>query len=285
MKLLFEQSASKEDAGSTFLLNLGIKQCYVSYLFADRDSDRILTKRHQHACYEIHIVKTGEITYIVDDTSYTLSSGNFLLLPPYTLHQSQQLHSGTSMICITFYTTEKADILPNMAQCVHGEMSRSVQDCIRLMISEHTHGQHAYSQLVASAVAQALILLWRICGTQNSLSSKRRTSENPRLNLAMQYIQDNIDHAPTVSEVSAYCNMSAKQLTRLFMLTKNMTPSEYIRSLRISRIETLLKSTNLSLHDISEQMHFSSEYYFNTFFRQYSGMPPGEFRKKRKISR
>jgi AraC-like DNA-binding protein len=34
-----------------------------------------------------------------------------------------------------------------------------------------------------------------------------------------------------------------------------------------------------SIKDISEIMHFNNEYYFNAFFKKYSGMPPGEYRK------
>lgn len=282
MKLLFEQPMTQEDAGSTFLQNLGIGQCYARYLFADRDSEYILVKYHQHASYELHMVNTGEVTYRVRDTLYTISSGQFLLLPPFTLHEAQQLQPGTSMVSFSFYLADNSDTFPIIARCVHGEMNRDIQDCLRLIISEQTYWLHGYSHMVTSALAQTLILLWRLCGIQNPYASRRRATEHARLNLAMQYIQDNIDHAPTVSEVSAYCNMSAKQLSRLFVQANEMTLAEYIRSMRIKRIEHLLKHTELSLHDISEQMHFSSEYYFNTFFKQYAGFPPGVFRKKRK---
>ena len=35
--------------------------------------------------------------------------------------------------------------------------------------------------------------------------------------LAKQYISDNVDSAPSVPEVAAYCHLSCRQLTRLFL--------------------------------------------------------------------
>jgi YesN/AraC family two-component response regulator len=44
-------------------------------------------------------------------------------------------------------------------------------------------------------------------------------------------------------------------------------------------LSKLLSDSSLSLKQISEIMNFNNEYYFNAFFKKYSGMPPGEYRK------
>ena len=44
-------------------------------------------------------------------------------------------------------------------------------------------------------------------------------------------------------------------------------------------MEKLLQEEGLSLKDIREKMNCSSEYYFNTFFKRYSGMTPGAYRR------
>ncbi|MBO5836623.1 MAG: helix-turn-helix domain-containing protein, partial [Oscillospiraceae bacterium] len=41
----------------------------------------------------------------------------------------------------------------------------------------------------------------------------------------------------------------------------------------------LLLESNLSLKEISQQLHFGSEHYLNAFFKKYAGMPPGAYRK------
>lgn len=279
MNILYRQSPSGDDPGSAFLESLGIKQSTLQHLFTKKDAESISARLHQHAHYEIHIVNSGSLSYEANHTIYPLNAGQFLLLPPQTPHRNRLFQPGTSVLSITFYAPEAPDFLPHITHCVTGQISPAIQECIQLMISEHAQEQHCSSQMIATALAQILIQIWRICGIQGTPVSEHRPSEDSRLALAIRYIQDNIEFAPTVPELSAYCHLSSKQLTRLFLLSKNMTPSEYIRRLRIGRIESLLKDSSLSLHDISEQMHFSSEYYFNTFFKRHAGMPPGEYRK------
>ena len=85
--------------------------------------------------------------------------------------------------------------------------------------------------------------------------------------------------APNVTDVSKYCYLSAKQLTRIFQRFEGISPGEYVINKRIKRIEKLLADQNLTLKQIGSMMNFANEYYFNTFFKKYSGMPPGEYRK------
>ena len=98
------------------------------------------------------------------------------------------------------------------------------------------------------------------------------------LAIAKQYVIDNADQQLSVSEISDYCYLSEKQLTRLFA-ADGITPADFIRKEKIKLIEGYLNEGKLSLREISEKLSFANEYYFNTFFKKYSGMTPGEYRK------
>jgi len=127
-------------------------------------------------------------------------------------------------------------------------------------------------------IYEILIYILRKHGFVQKETINDLSSEDVRLSMAKQYIKDNAESNLKVSEVADYCYISSKQLTRLFE-KENTSPAKYIRHCRIARIESLLGDRNLSLKNISEIMNFSSEYQFNSFFRKYSGMPPGEYRK------
>lgn len=285
MKILYRQPLLDSDAGSIFLSNIGIKQLYFKYLLSERDAENITTKRHHHTHYEIHIVKSGYTVYDVDNKTFGLCAGQFILLPPQVDHRVALRQPDTSTLSITFFTTPPSGMLSNIDSCKDGQITPDIQSSINLILDEYTHRQYASMQLMAASLAQILIRIWRICGVRESVAIEEPTEEDSRLVLAIQFIQDNIENDPTVSEVSAYCHLSARQMTRIFLYAKNITPSEYIRKERAKHIEFLLKTTNLSLKSISERMHFSSEYYFNTFFKQHAGMTPGEFQKMYKIVR
>ena len=129
-----------------------------------------------------------------------------------------------------------------------------------------------------NSILEILILSFRLSGIKEN-EKKTQSDENATLAIAKQYIDDNIEAGLSVADVSAYCYLSTKQLTRLFNKFENISPGEYIISRRIKLIENLLADHSLSLKQISTRMHFDNEYYFNTFFKKHSGMPPGEYRK------
>ncbi len=105
--------------------------------------------------------------------------------------------------------------------------------------------------------------------------------ENERFLLAKQYIEDNICRAISVAELAYYCCLSEKQIPRIFRQEEKMTVMEYIRKRRCAQIEKMLADPGMTLRAISEAMHFSSEYHFNSYFKKYAGMSPGAYRKSK----
>ena len=93
----------------------------------------------------------------------------------------------------------------------------------------------------------------------------QKQEENVFISLAKRYIDDNIEMAPSVEEVSKYCYLSTKQLTRIFQRHEDISPGEYIKNRRISKIEKLLADDSFSLKQISETMNFNNEYYLSAF--------------------
>ena len=82
--------------------------------------------------------------------------------------------------------------------------------------------------------------------------------------------------------MASYCYISEKQLNRLFMADMEISVADYIRRVRMQKIEELLTETNISLSQISERFGFPTVHGFNVFFKKYNGMPPGECRKMTK---
>lgn len=280
MDVLYGQPAHREDPGSVFLELLGVKQCYFKHFYTQRDAEKISTNyhkaHHHYAHYELHMVESGHTVHQVDGVSYRVESGHFLLFAPLLPHQHLSRDPGSSTFYITFQPVE--GLLPDIPKCFTGPIPEKVYPLLQTVLSEYAQRQYGSSQIIAAALAQILLLVWRSCGVRERALPVGSTEDDPRLVMAVQYIRDNIEYAPTVEEVSDYCHISTKHLTRLFLDIKGMVPSEYIRRKRMGRIELLLRDSSLSLQDISDRMHFSGEGYLSTFFKKHSGMTPLEYR-------
>ena len=136
-----------------------------------------------------------------------------------------------------------------------------------------------YSTVVSGRIFECISGVLRLSGAASDKRSELETEDDSRLLLAKQYIKDNVTTSLTAADVALYCGMSAKQMFRIFMSGEGLSPAEYVRRKRCKYVEKLLADTTLSLREISEIMNFNNEYYFNAYFKKYSGMTPGAYRR------
>jgi AraC-like DNA-binding protein len=54
---------------------------------------------------------------------------------------------------------------------------------------------------------------------------------------------------------------------------------DYLTQIRLQEAQRLLRTTALSLSDISEMCGFSGSNYFGDVFRRYTGLSPSAYRK------
>ena len=274
MKILYKQPWS---AGG-ILDGVGITNCYLKHLITERDAKNISRKPHYHTDYEVHMVEQGRLVYEAQGCRYTINSGNFLLLPPGVLHRVEDRVPATVTFSLTFRTTPEVCPLPALKACVCGATDTRLQETVRILLAEYGHAKPLSAQLMEANVLEMLVLLWRGSGLKEAAPACAHSEEDPRVAIAKQYIRDNIERAPTVADVAAYCHICARQLNRLFFQQEGVTPAAYIQQQRADRIQQLLLDRSLPMGVISERMHFSSEYYFSAFFKKHIGMPPGAYR-------
>lgn len=251
----------------------GIQNCYFKKLSLDRDLNRITKKTHHHSGFELHIITSGYQKYEVAGTAVTLESGSFLLIYPNVSHTVIASTPNTQKYSITF-----AQQTDSHMHYFLGTLSERISANLFFITNEVLLQREISSTLIENNILETLVSVFRLSGIKESNQISKQ-NENVVISLAKQYIEDNIETGPSVSEVSAYCYLSPKQLTRIFQKNEGVSPGEYIINRRISIIEKLLANESFSLKQISEIMHFANEYYFNSFFKKHSGMPPGEYRK------
>ena len=54
---------------------------------------------------------------------------------------------------------------------------------------------------------------------------------------------------------------------------------EYITKIRIERAKALMESTSLTIAEISDMTGFTSQSYFSTAFKHYTGMTPSQYKQ------
>lgn len=85
-----------------------------------------------------------------------------------------------------------------------------------------------------------------------------------------------------LDELAKACGMSRRKLNNYFRKTMQMTPLEYIRSVRMSYAATFLLTNDISVKEIAEMCTYTNASYFCRDFKLIHGMTPVQYRKKKR---
>tara|TARA_Y100000592_G_C5430588_1_gene298169 strand:- start:244 stop:1038 length:795 start_codon:yes stop_codon:yes gene_type:complete len=99
-----------------------------------------------------------------------------------------------------------------------------------------------------------------------------------RMNMAINYIEDNIKYELLISEVAKIANCSSFHFQRMFYAIIGITPAEYIRRRRLNLAASDLAAGNEKVIDIALKYGYESPNAFTRAFRNMHGINPREVR-------
>lgn len=91
--------------------------------------------------------------------------------------------------------------------------------------------------LIENRYIEMLVMLLRISGfKENIVKESNKHGNNRSISAAIQFINDNIEHKLTVTDVATYCHVSVRHLTREFKSVERIAPAKYIRQEKMNTI-------------------------------------------------
>lgn len=101
---------------------------------------------------------------------------------------------------------------------------------------------------------------------------------SPQIRKCCDYIQLHLNEKISMTTLAEYTNYSASYLSKKFRDEIGTTVTEYILNLKIERAKELLRSTDMSIREIGESLHFGTPSYFGEQFHRRTGMTASEYR-------
>ncbi len=129
-----------------------------------------------------------------------------------------------------------------------------------------------------SELATALYILGRSL-LELALDYRETGSPPGRKGEIARFLAENA-HAPVgIEELAARLSLSPSRTSHLVTRLYGMPFRRLLLNERLNRARNLLLSTDYPLKAIAQATGFATEFYFNRAFREFSGLPPGEYRK------
>lgn len=102
----------------------------------------------------------------------------------------------------------------------------------------------------------------------------------PFLKPAFNMLAQSSDHKLSVEEMAMACNVSVNYFSKCFSKTTGMRFAAYQNQLKVQEAEKLLKTTNRTVTEISDNLGFESPSYFIKCFKQLLGVTPSNYRQR-----
>jgi len=104
---------------------------------------------------------------------------------------------------------------------------------------------------------------------------------DPRVRAAIDKMRHVLGDRHSVRDVAKSVNLSPRRLGQLFKGEIGVSPMQFLRNLRMARAQALLRSSFLTIKEVTFQSGFTDVSHFVRDFKQCYGVTPSEFRARR----
>ncbi len=96
---------------------------------------------------------------------------------------------------------------------------------------------------------------------------------------ACEFMKENLYKTINLNDICNSLNLTESYFIRIFKSYMNQPPMKYYNFLKTQEAAQLLIETKMTIAEISEALHFSSESHFNRTFKMHQSTTPGHYRK------
>lgn len=263
----------QNNAVDIYLSTCGVQNCIPDHFFGPGRRDE----------YIIHFVYEGNGIYETGGNTYHLSKGDFfVILPDTEVYYKADESRPWDYLWIGFQGAKAATYLKNAGidsthLTGHYANTAYILSCVQQMMLARTLTYHNELRRQA-ALLQILAALMEI--HHETLSDEERNDYPYRVYLqqALDYMNVHMKENIKISDIAAYIGIDRSYLSNIFKNTLEISPQEYLLTLRMNHAAELLKNTDKKVSTIASEVGYNNPLTFTRMFKQVNGMSPTEWR-------
>lgn len=106
------------------------------------------------------------------------------------------------------------------------------------------------------------------------------STSNQYIKKAIGFMKDNIDNNIDLNALARHLGISTYHTIRIFKSALTATPMQYYHTMRINRAARLLRSTDMTVTEVSQKLNYSSPFLFSQQFKKKIGISPSLYKNK-----
>jgi AraC-like DNA-binding protein len=247
---------------------------------------------HFHNHYELYYLCEGERMYFVQDRTYRVKAGNFVLIDRNVLHRT--LDTG-----IPDHERMVIDIHPEWIEAFYPDYSEMLLEPfvrgipvmsfplaqmthIKRIIAELSHEmlrqEPGYDIRLQHGVIELLLIAARCAKKDDPAPVEIQSPIHAKITKIVRYLNDHFTEALALPDLANRFTMSPYYLSRTFKSTTGFTYSEYLNLIRLKEAQRLLRETELKITEIALQTGFENFSHFGKAFKKMALLSPRAYR-------
>ncbi|MBD2771358.1 helix-turn-helix domain-containing protein [Iningainema tapete] len=208
-----------------------------------------------------------------------------ICLTPATAPVSVRLQDSCELICLylepTFMTritaevadVDRLEVVPQFK--LNDPLIYQIGIALKVKLESKGVCDRLYAESMATAISAHLVQYYST--SKPKIRSYSNGLPQARLRQATEYIYEHLAQNPSLTEMAQMVQMSPYYFSRLFKQSTGLTPHQYLIKCRIEQAKRLLKTTNLSIAKIAQQVGFVDQSHLTRHFKRHVGVPPSQF--------
>ena len=115
---------------------------------------------------------------------------------------------------------------------------------------------------------------------EEKFNFKGSNTEKDRIDLLIEYVQNNLGVALKLEDLALHTNLSISQFSTVFKSRTGYSPIEYVNHLKVQKACQQLLLTEYTVKQIAYNIGIEDPYYFSRMFSKLMGVSPNSYRKK-----
>lgn len=234
---------------------------------------------HWHEHLELNLFLKGRGEVFCDGNRICVEKGGL------TVSNSSQIHSVYSERGVGFHALI---VSPDLFSDIdfkdiviqnHIKNDEFIIDCFTRMVNEYDNYKIGSDMVIKSLVYSLFAHLVRNYSTRSPEIAETHRAHLKRLDKVFNYISEFYNEDITSKTLAEMTYLTESYFCRFFKSITGLTVANYLSQYRVEKACYLLKKTDASISEISENVGFTDQNYFARVFKKIMGTSPTEYRK------
>lgn len=234
----------------------------------------------------------GTIHFSINLERYEIGANRIVMMTPQQIIQYHEKSEDFKGIFIMINKEFIEKILPNWqivpiyfyimkhpCTSITDEERDRIEQCHSLIIMHLKNKNIPYCREIIENLIK--VLYYEISGIFNSHRCEQDstgTRQDEIFAKFLNYVGEHFKQERSVSFYATQMCVTPKYLSSVIKQVSNKTAGEWISDYVIFEAKTLLRTTGMSVQEISYELNFPNQSFFGKYFKERTGITPGQFR-------